>query len=46
MIEQRVRSFGFVGGGRRRAWVVVTSGYLVREHLPTIAVAPPAMGHA
>jgi hypothetical protein len=28
------------------AWVVVASGYMMREHLPTIAAAPQAMGHA
>jgi hypothetical protein len=28
------------------AWVVVASGYMVREHLPTMAAAPQAMGHA
>lgn len=28
------------------AWVVVASGYMVREHLPTIAAAPQAIGHA
>lgn len=28
------------------AWVVVASGYMVREHLPTISAMPEAMGHA
>lgn len=27
-------------------WVLVTSGYMVREHLPTVAAAPPAVGRA
>jgi hypothetical protein len=28
------------------AWVVVTSGYMVREHLPSMSTVPHAMGHA
>lgn len=28
------------------AWVVVASGFLVREHLPQVTAAPQAMGHA
>jgi len=28
------------------AWVVVASGYMIREHLPTISAVPEAMGHA
>ena len=28
------------------AWVVIASGYMVREHLPSLSSVPQAMGHA